>query len=1317
MMGNQQLSPGGLFANRFEIQRAAGSGGMGTVYRAIDRFSGNAVALKLLHAGSGAPDETERFSREAQLLSELRHPGIVTYVAHGQTPDGQRFLAMEWLDGHDLGYRLEQGPLPVPDCIRILEQVADALSIAHGQGIIHRDLKPTNLFLVGGDLGRLKVLDFGIARRLRGAQALTQTGVIVGTPEYMAPEQVRGARALTPAADLFSLGCVLYQCLTGQQPFAADHVAAVLVRILFDDPPPLGDRGPAVPASLLTLLDRLLAKDPSLRVPDAAALRASLLALGEVSEPNPATTIAATGSRRDRFADEEQDLFSIVLAAPDEEVLALENTQARDTPDPLTTDQQTLPRAIEKLGATTEVLADGTLVVTVPPLGSAQDQAILAARAALLVKERWPQASVSMATGRGTGRGRTAIGEVVELAARLLKRQSSPSRPAASVAIDPLSARLLADRFAQTPYPGGALLLYEEREVDASRPLLGKPTPCVGREAELGALEILFRSCVEESQASVAVILAPPGIGKSRLRHEFLRRLQQHNEPFTVLLGRGDLTSAGTPYGILGQAVRRLCELESGDDKEAMREALRNRLKQTVGEAECGRIAMFVGEIAGVTFPEEGAPALRSARQNPRQMRDCVREAFLDWVRAECTAGPVLLVLDDLQWGDELSVGLIDELLHAMRELPFFVLALGRPELPEVLPNLWQAHRPQLIPLKALSKKAAERLVHHVLGKGVSAQVMNRILEQSNGNALFLEELIRSATAGNAAGPTDTILAMLQARIGRLDPGPRRALLAASVFGECFWLGGLAMLLGAKDLPGELERSVEALIQLELIEPHRRSRLADQPEYRFHHALVRDAAYALLTETDRVTGHLRAGQFLEPAGEQDSAMIAEHFERGNDPNKASEHYLLAGERAVRLCAYTDARKYFTGALAALKTMTPTNEVKRRRIDTLLIQVRASHISDQPRQNLERLAEATELIEGLASSSDTNEDILRRAWIYYWRGRIHYYTDEMRESLRYHEQLLTIPQARDHKELLLLATSASGTALYAQGRVDLALPRLESTIATMAAMGQSYEWVRAVGHRGLCLIGLGQHDHGMAELTRAHERALEIGQLIIISMTHLYYSVGCMHSGNWPLMLDRAQKGLDSAKQCGEKIYYAIGLGFIAWAQNLLGYPEDALKHYENMQSLAHEMGGHLLYGLRFAAAHSEMHLNFGQPERAIALAKRVISASIADDSYNSWGIAERVLATALHRLEPASIAEIDSHMAASLQAFARGGLVLDMARTRLYWALLCRQRGDLERGERLFREAAAQFQTSNCTYARDAANAAWQGLEVGGADR
>jgi serine/threonine protein kinase len=131
-----------LFGNRFEIDELAGRGGMGAVYRARDRYSGDLVALKLLHSGKIGPDEAERFSREATLLAGLTHPGIVAHVAHGHAPDGQRFLAMRWLHGEDLAHRLHRGTLPLGESVLLLKRVTEALSFAHRQGVIHRELVP-----------------------------------------------------------------------------------------------------------------------------------------------------------------------------------------------------------------------------------------------------------------------------------------------------------------------------------------------------------------------------------------------------------------------------------------------------------------------------------------------------------------------------------------------------------------------------------------------------------------------------------------------------------------------------------------------------------------------------------------------------------------------------------------------------------------------------------------------------------------------------------------------------------------------------------------------------------------------------------------------------------------------------------------------------------------------------------------------------------------------------------------------------------------------------------------------------------------------
>ncbi len=910
-MVNLHLSTGSLFANRFEIERAAGSGGMGQVYRAKDRYSGDIVALKLLHSVSGGPEQDERFAREAQLLSELRHPGIVGHVAHGQTPDGQRFLAMEWLEGQDLGERLARGPLTVGACLRLLTQVADALSVAHQRGIIHRDLKPTNLFLMGGDVHHVKILDFGIARRINiGAlQAMTRTGMVIGTPEYMAPEQARGSRDLTPAVDLFSLGCVLYECLTGQPPFVADHIAAVLVRILFEHPVPIEERCPGLPESLAVLLSRLLAKEPTRRLEDAEALAAELARLGELPEPALAVTIANPKQKVVSFADHEQSLVCIVLAVPEEEI-GLDATQPGSVVQLASMDRQALLQSLARIGGSPDFLANGTLVVTVLPLDSAQDQATVAARAALLIKERWPEATVSMATGRGAIAGRTAVGEVVELAARSLKNRNYPSdgKPTTGVLLDPLSAKLLVGRFMQTPLPSGALLIAEEKEADASRLLLGKPTPCVGRDMELSILDTRLCTCIEDGEAAAILVTGLPGSGKSRLRHEFLRRLGQRDSQWTLLAGKGELMEAGAAYGILGQALRQLCSLHGSEPAEIQRERLMARLGQHVPAAERDQLIVFLAEMAGVPFPPEQSPVLRAARQDPKLMNEQIRRSFVNWLEAECQVAPVLIVLDDLQWGDALTVAGLDLALQELRGAPLSIVALARPEVRIVFPRLWSGHKVHELSLKGLSNRACERLVVQVLGKTTPPEVMAHLIEHSGGNALYLEELIRAQAEGNVAAIPETVLAMLQARIGRLPVELRQTLRAASILGQTFWKGAVAAILGSNSDGVDLTRALQELIAVEFIERHADSRYPNEIQYGFRHSLMCDAAYSLLTDENRKRGHYLAALYLENISGVSAAVLAEYFHSGGQPARAIPYFVQAANEALALCDLDGAQR-------------------------------------------------------------------------------------------------------------------------------------------------------------------------------------------------------------------------------------------------------------------------------------------------------------------------------------------------------------------------------------------------------------------------
>ncbi|HLM72944.1 MAG TPA: serine/threonine-protein kinase, partial [Polyangiaceae bacterium] len=203
------MRPGELFAARFELEGVTGAGGMGEVWRALDREIFQPVALKVILRST--PDQIARFRREAQVLAELQHPGIARYVAHGVAEGGRHYLAMEWLEGEDLAARLARGPLGIEESLGLAERIADTLGAVHAQGIVHRDIKPSNLLLPGGQIERVKVLDFGIAHIEDATHRLTDAPI--GTPAYMAPEQVRNEASIDARADVYALGGVLFECL------------------------------------------------------------------------------------------------------------------------------------------------------------------------------------------------------------------------------------------------------------------------------------------------------------------------------------------------------------------------------------------------------------------------------------------------------------------------------------------------------------------------------------------------------------------------------------------------------------------------------------------------------------------------------------------------------------------------------------------------------------------------------------------------------------------------------------------------------------------------------------------------------------------------------------------------------------------------------------------------------------------------------------------------------------------------------------------------------------------------------------------------
>jgi hypothetical protein len=688
---------GEVVGGRFELERLAGEGGMGSVYRALDRLSGRPAAVKLLARVNDAL--LERFRREAALLARLDHPAIVRYLAHGAAESGEPFLAMEWLEGEDLGARLLRGPLGIVDAVAVATRIAGALAHAHRAGVVHRDVKPANLFLVASDVAQAALLDFGIARGPAGGLH-TRTGFALGTPGYMSPEQAKGERTVDARTDVFALGAVLYECLTGKQAFAGEHLVAVLAKVLLEDAPRISASA-AVPESLDDLVASMLSKHPDERPRDGQAVVAALERLGssEIRRMSVVPSAPALGLA-------ERRVLSVAFARAPADLDPFGATLAEGEMDRTRRD---LAAAFAAFGGTAELLANGALVAVWMGDGAATDNAARAARGVLAVAAAVPSASLALATGRATASGSLAMGEVIDRAARLVgatRADGGESAAAGPPRIDEATAALIEARFEIAKGASG-LSLVREREAQASaRTLLGKPTSFVGRERELNLLMRALEDAIHEPASRAICVTAPPGAGKSRLGHELVRGARERGAE--VLVAAAEALASGSAFAIAGRLVRAAAGLYENEPDRSRTLKLSSRVSRVVPGADARRVAEFLGEIAGARAPAAEASAeLRAARQDARTMGDQMRRAWIEWIAAEAYAHPLVLVLEDLHWGDAPSVELIDAALDDLAESPLLVLALARPEIDEALPRVFKRRGAERIDLRPLAKRAA----------------------------------------------------------------------------------------------------------------------------------------------------------------------------------------------------------------------------------------------------------------------------------------------------------------------------------------------------------------------------------------------------------------------------------------------------------------------------------------------------------------------------------------------------------------------------------------------------------------------------------
>ncbi len=796
---------GAMFEGRYEILARLGEGGFGEVYKAMQRTTGQAVALKLMRMprqgdGSRLDKRVARFMRETQLCAQLHHPNIVQLIDSGRAEDGVLYTVFSFAPGDTLAEVLAREGACAPREVRHwMLQVLDALVYAHGQGVIHRDLKPSNIMIMpSGARRNALVLDFGIGAIVEGALAggsephtrLTATDETLGTPGYAAPEQLRGLEP-SPAADVFAWGLVFLECLTGRPAYTGNSTADIMYRQMGPEPVPLPaalDRHP-----LGELLRRATRKDVRARTVSASELFEALdgdapeavlrglsrevlandVPVGALPVGNGATQPAsggeglpsrsrglATGTRQELAAEERRQVTALCCrgSAP----AAGEQVGERL--------HQLLERCAQIAGQHGGHLAavlDDQVVMYFGYPRAREDDARRAAQAALTIagtlaapdrRAGDPTGALELRIGMHTGvvvdRSLHTLahgGLTLGATPRRAVQAAAEARPGA-IALTAATHRLLQGSFEVLTEgaPGQPESFRLAGELGSARPSTATrdraETPLVGRAQEQDTL--LERWTRARNGAGQCVLVTgEPGIGKSRLVGELRARVAA--ERHTFLECRCSPTAQNGALHPVIELLRRLVAGQAagmpGDASTSRRlEALLASHGLPLAEA-----MPLLGALASI--PISGVPDLTAQYAPlavpPQRQKELTFETVLSLVFAMAEQAPVLLLVEDLQWADPSTLELLAALVHEAPSAPVCAVFTARPEFSSPLPTMgmMQLH------LNRLSADDVRAMMAELVGhKGLPEPVIEQVRSRTDGVPLFVEELTRMMVESDA---------------------------------------------------------------------------------------------------------------------------------------------------------------------------------------------------------------------------------------------------------------------------------------------------------------------------------------------------------------------------------------------------------------------------------------------------------------------------------------------------------------------------------------------------------------------------------------
>ncbi len=905
------MRPGETIADRYTLVRAVRSGASGVVFEAVDREARARVAVKLVASVHGDAGALERVRREVAILASLSHPHVVGYRDAVLLPSGQILVVLEWLEGRDLAETIAEAPLPTRLVVTLGAQLAAALAAAHALGVVHRDVKPANVFLLGGR-GPIfgKVLDFGVAKAdahdLRG---LTHAGALLGTPAYMAPEQASTAADVDARADVFSLGVVLFEAISGELPWRTRSDLARIARIHTEQARSLAEVAPSAPRGLVQVVDAMLALRVEGRPGD---MREVVDALRRVERELAARSLTPPPVPRDA-SEPSFDAPTARGVAPDEDDRT--GAGARPPPTPRPADGASLPAPPRAASSS----ARGALGAVVDPIVERVGGDDVGA---------WH--SVSAVLGR-----------------RLVGRQEVLARLVALA-----RGGLVATR-------GDVVVAGEAEAVEPPRPVVVYGAAGIGktrlRHELVRELRTAHRTIdvaslrLDESTRSTPfgtlrrLVLAEAGVRADEPPERARERLDAWVPDALVepTETRGELSAASrarweseqrTAVARIEPEFRRrsviasLAEL-SADGREA-RHALDER----------ARVVAVLAFVLGLSTepPAHLAPLAEvSALVGVEAER-----AFALALEARAARRPILVLIDDAHLLDRASARVLRAVASRAR-LRVFAFAL--PALLEEPPEgraPWGQSGPEAVELGPLDDASARTLVRGLVDRALDPTAMDRLVATGCGNPLFLEQLVRATRETAVLAPRRggdlalvglrgdegdderfpaTVAQAVRARLEVLPVEQRELLDVAATFGDTCWVEGLAEVT-SRPLE-DVVQHVDRLVLADWLRPRAGARFADTTEYELSHGVVTTVVGGQLPRRKRRAYAESVARFLLGRGEPAGPALAEHLVRAGARHVAGHVLEQAARRALRVGDVLAAQAAAEEGLRALEGLT------------------------------------------------------------------------------------------------------------------------------------------------------------------------------------------------------------------------------------------------------------------------------------------------------------------------------------------------------------------------------------------------------------